>query len=196
MNNKVVKGQYGYIKRQRRKVIIRTFLMFALSLTLFLTGIWSTGSKKNWLTVVAILGCLPASRSAVNMIMFIRAKGCSEQAHEVISGHSAGLEELYDLVFTSYEKNYQISHMIIKDNVVCGYTEEVSCDVKACEKHLDTFLKQGGCKGVTVKVFKDIEKYCEGLENLRNRQTAEKQKEEDIPEESENILCNLLAIAL
>ena len=196
MNNKVVKGQYGYIKKQRLKVIIRTLLMFALSLALFLIGIWSTGTKKNLLTIVAILGCLPASRSAVNMIMFIRAKGCSEQTHEKISGHSTGLTELYDMVFTSYEKNYQISHMVIKDNVVCGYSEDAGCDIKACEKHLDTFLKQGGCKGVTIKIFGDVEKYCEGLENPRNQQTGEKQKEEEVSGQLEDILSNLLAIAL
>lgn len=186
-NKKAVKGQYGYIKRQQSMAAIRTVLMFGLSLAVFGLGIWSTGSKKNLLTVVAVLGCLPASKSAVNMIMFLRARGCSERVKEQVSKYSAGLTQLYDMVFTSYEKNYQVSHMVIKGQVVCGYAEDGKCDIKACEKHLDALLRQGGCKGVTVKIYEELETYCKGLENLSRQETEPLQEE---------ILDNLLSIAL
>ena len=77
--------------------------------------------------------------------------------------------------------------MVIKGRVVVGYTEDVRCDARACEKHVETFLAQGGCKNVTVKIFNELEAYCKGLENLR------KQEEEPLPEE---ILENLLSISL
>lgn len=186
-NGKVVKGQYGYIKNRQKTVTVRTILMFGLSLAVFGMGIWSTGDKKNLLTIVAVLGCLPASKSAVNMIMFLKAKGCSQKVKEQTETYSAGLTQLYDMVFTSYEKNYQVSHMVIKGHVVCGYTEDGKCDVKACEKHLDMVLKQGGCKGATVKIYDRLEDYCSGLGNLQ------KQEAEPVPEE---ILINLLAVSL
>ncbi len=184
---KVVKGEYGYINNQRKKVIIRTIFMFGISLALFLIGIWSTGDKKNLLTVVAVLGCLPASKSAVNMIMFLRAKGCSEGVKERIEKSCKSLPQLFDMLFTSYEKNYRISHMIVKGKVVCGYTEDEKCDCTACEKHLDALLKQGGCKGATIKIYDDLENYCKGLENL------EQQEAEDA---NEDIMMNLLSISL
>lgn len=185
--SKVIKGQYGYMDSQRKKVIIRTIVMFGISLALFGIGILSTGTKKNLLSVVAVLGCLPASKSAVNMIMFLRAKGCSPHVKEQVEKHGKSLTQLFDLLFTSYDKNYRVSHMVIKGNVVCGYTEDAACDCIACEKHLGELLKQGGCKGVTVKIYHDLENYCEGLENL------EKQEAE---EASEDILMNLLSISL
>lgn len=186
-NTKVVKGQYGYVKAKRFAVILRTALMFGLSLAIYGMGIWSAGTRKNLLTVVAVLGCLPASKSAVNMIMFLRARGCSEKVREQVSRCGTGLTQLYDMVFTSYEKNYQVSHMVIKGHVVCGYTEDARCDVRACEKHVETLLVQGGCRSVTVKIFDELEAYCKGLENLR------KQDAEPLPEE---ILENLLSISL
>lgn len=184
---KVAKGQFGYVKAQRVAVTVRTVLMFALSLAIFGMGVWSAGSKKNLLTVVAVLGCLPASKSTVNMIMFLKAKGCSGKVKEQVSRCGEGLVQLYDMVFTSYEKNYQVSHMVIKGHVVCGYTEDNRCDVKACENHVEALLVQGGCRNVTVKIFDELEAYCKGLENLR------KQDEEPLQEE---ILENLLAISL
>lgn len=184
---KVQKGQYGYMSNQRKKVIIRTIGMFAIVLALFAMGIWSTGSKKNLLTVVAVLGCLPASKSFVNMIMFLRAKSCSPEAKERIEKSCKSLSSLFDMLFTSYEKNYQISHMVVKGQVVCGYTEDAKCACDACEKHLETMLKQGGCKGATVKIYNDLEKYCEGIDNL---------EQQEAETANEDILINLLSISL
>ncbi len=192
---RVAKGQYGYIKQQKIWASVRTIFLYAVSLSLFGIGIWETGSKENLLTVVAILGCLPAGRSTVNMVMFLRAEGCSGEAKEKIGGYAGGFMELYDMFFTSYEKNYQVSHMVVRDHIVCGYSENKKMDIQACEKHLAAHLKQGGCKGAAVKIYDDIEKYCEGLKNLRTQEKQGSAEGEAKKAETE-ILENLLAIAL
>lgn len=184
---RIVKGQYGYIDNQRKLTIIRTISMFGIVLALFFIGIWSAGTKKNLLTIVAVLGCLPASKSMVNMIMFLRAKGCSVSVKEEVIGCCVKLTQLYDMFFTSYEKSYSVSHMVVKGKVICGYTEDDACDCSACEKHLLTLLKQGGCKGVTVKIYHELTAYCEGLKNMEAQ-------EEEAPDE--DIMLNLLSISL
>ena len=60
--------------------------MFGISLAIYLAGYLTVHSNKNLLTIVAVLGCLPASKSAVSMIMFLRAKGCSEALKAKIDG--------------------------------------------------------------------------------------------------------------
>lgn len=192
---RIAKGQYGYIRQQKIWTSVRTFLLYALSLSIFGIGVARTGSKENLLTVVAILGCLPAGKSMVNMIMFLRAEGCSKEAKERVGGCAGGFSELYDMFFTSYEKNYPVSHMAVKNHIVCGYSESKKIDVQACEKHLSAHLKQGGCKGAVVKIYDDMEKYCEGLGNLRTQGKAAGAEEKDKKQELE-ILENLLAIAL
>lgn len=191
---KIAKGQYGYIAQQKKWSTARTLILFALSLSIFIIGIISTGSKENLLTVVAVLGCLPAGRSAVNTIMFLRARGCSKEAKEKISLSCGEITQLYDMFFTSYEKNYQVSHMVVQDNIVCGYSESPKTDGSSCEKHLDTYLKQGGCKGVAIKIFDDIEKYCEGLANLQKQKPS--QVKGGLTGQEQEILDNLLSISL
>lgn len=78
------KGSFGYIVAKRRSTLIRTLLYFGISVALFAAGYITTGQKENLLTVVAVLGCLPASKSLVNTIMFFRAGGCSREAKETI----------------------------------------------------------------------------------------------------------------
>lgn len=160
------KGCFGYIRNRRLWSIIKTILFFGISISLYIAGIKAVGNNKNLLTIVAVLGCLPASKSAVNMIMFLRYKGCPKEVFDAINTDYKQLYAVCDLVFTSYAKNFEIHHMGITDKTVCAYTSNAKCDASACEKHLLNMLTQNGFKDVTVKVFKDLPKYKNRLKQL------------------------------
>lgn len=176
MKKKVLKGDYGYLAYQKKVSIIRTVLFFALSLSIYGIGILSTGSNKNLLTVVAVLGCLPACKSAVNAIMFFRATGCSQAAWEKISAYDEKLTGFYDMYFTSYQHNFPISHIVCKGNVICAYTENAKCDCNAGEKHLEQMLQQDGIKNKTVKIFDNLDKYMDRLGQLCDLDVEDKNK--------------------
>ena len=113
--HRIKKGQYGYIKSQRKIEIIKTLSLFLLSLAIYLGGYITTETNKNLLTIVAILGCLPASKCAVNMIMFLRARGCSEELYQKVSAHTGTLPCLYDNVLTSYESDRYCSESQVQN---------------------------------------------------------------------------------
>ena len=173
---KLTKGCFGYLPNQRKKEIIKTICYFGLSAAIFLMGYLSTGSKTNLLTVVAVLGCLPASKSAVGMIMYLRAGYCSQECFQGIQEHTNGILMLYDLYLTSYQKNFQISAMAIKNNVLCGYTEDAKCDIAAGEKHISDILQQNGFQNLTVKLFSDYRKFADRLAQL---QVIERKEEKE-----------------
>lgn len=162
----VSKGSYGYINNRKKYTALRTVLFFAISAALYISGIIRTGSNKNLLTIVAVLGCLPACKSAVNFILFLRARGCSDALHEKLVSFDDVLTVFYDMYFTSYQKNYPISHMVLKGNVLCGITENPKCDCNAAEKHLEQMLTQEGIKNLTVKIFSQKDKYLDRLGQL------------------------------
>ena len=56
------KGTYLYLDTQKKYEIAKTAILYSLSVAIFLTGYISTGTKKNLLTIVAVLGVLPASK--------------------------------------------------------------------------------------------------------------------------------------
>ena len=168
------KGTKNYLKTQKRYEIARTVLYFAISIILFVTGWVTTGSRENLLTVVAILGCLPACKSTVDMIMFIRYEGCSEENAGKIEPHCDGLQCCYDFVFTSYDKNYPVAHLAVKGNTICAFTQKEGFDEQAFYKHIDTILKKDNYRDVTVKIFSDIQKYTNRLDQLKELDTDEK----------------------
>lgn len=182
------KGTYGYINRQRKREILKTIFMFGISLSLYAAGYITTKTNKNLLTLVAVLGCLPASKSAVSMIMFLKAKGCSETVKEAIGRAAEGLSERYDLYLTSYSKNFQISHIVMKGKNLIGITEQKDFDESACYEHLKHMFAQNGFHDVTVKIFKDMPKY---LERLGTLQKAELDDKKDYNEKLLELMENL-----
>lgn len=173
------KGTRNYLNAQKKYEIIRTALYFGISLSLFAAGYIQTGERANLLSIVAVLGCLPAAKSAVSAIMFLRCKSCSGETASAIEQHSEGLNCLYDMVFTSYKKNYFVSHLAVCGNTVCGFAEATKESVKngfdenGFYKHIGDILKLDGHQGVTVKIFTSLPKYTERLDQMRELEPEE-----------------------
>lgn len=161
------KGVENYLNTQKKFEIMRTLLYFGISAALFIAGYLQTKSRINLLTVVAVLGCLPASKSAVSAIMFMRFKSCAPEHAKKIKEHSDGLAVLFDCIFTSYKKNFRVSHLAVRGNTVCGFSEDADFQENDFYAHINNILKLDGHKETTVKFFVSLPKYTERLEQMK-----------------------------
>ena len=168
-----VKGTKNYLNSQKKYEIIRTLIYFAIPLSLFIAGYMTTKTRMNWLTIIAVLGCLPASKSLISCIMFLRFKSCSKETCARLDSCSYELTELYDMVFTTYSKTYNISHMVIKENTICGYTEMKNFTEKEFNEHISHVMKLDGHKNFTIKIFTDLNKYIDRINQLNVLQAEE-----------------------
>ena len=179
MKNKMKKGEYGYLLYKKKVSIIMTIGMFAISLALYIAGYVTTKTNANLLTVVAVLGCLPASKSAVNMIMFLKAKGCLPKDKEAIDRAIDSLDGYYDLYFTSYQKNFPINHLVVTQNAIIAYSSDEKIVEKEFNEHMKDILNKERIQDITVKLFKDREKYINRLNEL-NQSEADTSARKDI----------------
>lgn len=168
------KGTRNYINSQKKFEILRTIIYFALPLGLFAIGYITTGERANLLTVVAVVGCLPACKSLVSAIMYLKYKSCSQAAAEQIDAHVGQLHGLYDMVFTSYKINYFISHLVVHGNIICGYSEDKEFLEKTFLVHIEEILKLDGHKNYSIKIFTDLQKYTNRLDQLNELETENK----------------------
>lgn len=168
-----VKGTKNYLDTQKKYEITRTVLYFAISLALFIAGYISTGERLNLLSVVAALGCLPACKSLVDVIMYLKFKSCSKDSLAVIEPHTTDLYSLYDMIFTSYKVNFNVGHIVVCGNTVCGFSEDKNFKENEFYKHIGDILKLDGHKEVTVKIFTDITKYTNRLEQIKELECDE-----------------------
>ncbi len=171
--NDSFKGTKNYLNTQKKYEVMRTVIYFGISFSLFAVGWITSGTKMNLLTIVAVLGCLPASKSTVQMIMYLRYRSLSADTAQTIEKYADGLSVLYDLVLTSYEKNYNVGHLAVKGNTIIGYTQDSKFDEKAFYSHIDQILKKDNMKGTSVKIFSNLKKYTDRLEQLKELDTEE-----------------------
>lgn len=166
MKKRIRKGEYGYIKFQRKIELCKTILMLLLSVGIYRMGIYSTGSNQNLLTFVAVLGCLPMAKFAVNFVLFTKASGCSEAVFNRLSSENIK-PMFYDLFYTTAKKNFQISVMDYKRGSLIMLSEDVKVDVSLAEEHLKIILKNCGYENVTVKLYTDVDKFILRLNELK-----------------------------
>ncbi|MBQ9134784.1 MAG: hypothetical protein IJX66_01665 [Lachnospiraceae bacterium] len=180
-----VKGKKDYLDSQKKYEIIRTVIFFGISIALFVAGFVTTGDRNNLLTIVAILGCLPASKSMVGAIMYCRQSSLAKEDADKIEAHTKDLTCLYDMVFTTREKIYPVLHIAVCGNTIAGYmpvkktseNPKKALSENACAEHLNTCLKVDNYKDVTIKIFTDLDKYTTRLSQLQELETEDKHTE-------------------
>ena len=198
---KSFKGDFGYIRYRRQIGLLRTGLFLLVVLALFLSGLFYFGSSKNYLSIIAALLCLPAGWSAVNLIMFLRAKGCSDSSFRKIEEIKGGLLVRYDEVITSYDKNFNVAASTVLDKNICCYVEDDSFDLLDLEKHIKKMMAQNGYGSYSVKAFNKLDDFCNRLsqlERIRQDKNIDPEAIEDawVPGTQETAASVLLSISL
>lgn len=174
---KYKKGEFGYPPYERKRVIIRTAAYFLISIAVFLLGYFSTGKKENLLTIVAVLGMLPSSKSLVAVIMFLKIPKFNEKTYQELSRKAGDVPAIYSMYLTSYKSNFPINCFAIRGNNLIGYTEFPDCNATACEEHIKGILKQNSFKNMTVKIFHEKTRFMERLEQLQGLESSKKEPE-------------------
>lgn len=180
---RVNKGQFGYIRYRRVFHLVLAIILFAMALILYFAGIKATGDNKNLLTIVAIIGCLPASQSVVTAILGFRAKCCSKELQAQIDTLiEKNMVSVYDLYFTTYEKNYPICHMVMKNNCLCGLMEKSKHGANELENYLEETFQKNGIKGVSIKIYEkaQTEKYLKRISELTKLEYSKSIIEDDV----------------
>lgn len=173
MFKRIVKGEPHYLTKKRNKSILFTIIYFAISLGIILLGFIMTGTKRNYLTVIGILGCLPSCKSAVNSIMLCLSKGCSENYIDRLEQIKGRLLLMYDMYFTTYKKNFSISNMVVDDGVIIAFSEDKDISAAEFSEHIKTMLKSASLKAQTITLVADFSKYEDMLIALNNKENTE-----------------------
>ncbi len=178
---KAERGKPGYINSLKRKHLVWTIGEFLIVAIIFAVGYFQTGTRMNVFTVIAALGCLPASKSLVEYIVVVPHKGIELAKYEEIEKKAPLLIKIYDLVIAGQEKLAQVDVVAISGNTVCAYTSSEKTNETKVADYLKKLFAYGGYDKVTVKIFHDYKAFlarAEGMNNIASVQKAEISKKE------------------
>lgn len=171
---KVEKGKPGYIKAEKNRYLIWSIAEFAVVAALVIIGYVQTGSKMNLLTVVAVVGCLPAAKTLVEFITMAPHKSIETKKYKEIEEKANLLVKAYDLIITNSEKVMPVDVIVISGYTVCGYTSNPKTDEAKVASYLKEMLQKNHCEKVTVKVFHDYVAFLSRAEGMNNIASIDK----------------------
>ncbi len=181
MKQKFKQGEYEYYNWKRNREIIKTLIYFGISLALLAAGYITTGTKANLLTIVAVLGMLPASKSMVGMIMYMRYHGCNEENYTILKDTLEKFNHAYGLVFTSYKKTYEVAGCIVKNGYVYGYLTNHQDMHEDLESHIEGIAKRNGYK-ITIAMYTKADEFLERLNQIVDKKTENEENDAKIME--------------
>lgn len=188
---KCEKGTPGYLREKLKIEILRTVVYFAIVIAVFLLGYSQTHSKKNLLTVVAVVGCLPACKALVGVITRIPYKTIDPAEAEEVAGKALHLTVIYDLVVTSTEKIMPIDCMAISGDKVFGYTSGKKVDLKDTAAYLRKMLRQNDLPEVSVKLYDQYKSFLSIVEGLENIAAVEKADTKEHERQIAHVIMNI-----
>nr|WP_051527107.1 hypothetical protein [[Eubacterium] cellulosolvens] len=168
---KIKKGEYGYIKSQKKIRVIRTIAAFAFDFAIFFVGLYlNKGDRRNIYSIIAAVGCIPAAMSLVSAVMICLRKPMKETLFREISDRAGNLRMLYELYLTTQDKNLFLDAVAVCGEYITGYTSE---DVKPghireIESHIRRSALKEGYKE-TVKIFDNKNNFLERVDQLREK---------------------------
>ncbi len=165
------KGEFGYIKSQKIKRGLTTLVMFAIPITIFLTGFFITKTRLNMFTFVAIMGCIPAARAATGFIMMLMQNPASGDLKEKVEQVNGNVLILYDMIFTTYQKTVPVDAAAVSGTQVIGYVSSEKADLSFGEEHIREILKNNKCKSVGVKLFREEKRFLDQLKQMNQKQS-------------------------
>jgi len=199
---KIKKGQYGYVHDRKIKQTWITIGLIIAPLLVFFTGLYINRTRNTIVTVVSVVACLPACKSAVTAIMLYLQTPMKEEEYLAIKAHTKDLTTGFELIISAYEKHTFIDSLTVCGNTIVGYSSRKKTDIPFIEKHIRTILKENGFS-VSVKIFKELNLYLHRLDDIQKHSKSLEQgikftPNETYPDLSRNevILHTIYAISL
>lgn len=174
---KIQKGEFGYFASEKKRRLIITLILFAIPLAIFFTGLIRYQTRLTVFTVIAVVGCLPACKSAVGLIMMLMRKSMDRSLYEKIKSHAGDLEMTYEMFVTFYDKSAYIDAFAFCGNEVVGYSSSDKIDSSYMAAEIQKILRGNGFKA-TVRIVRDLKPFLERLDSLRDHRES---LEKDIP---------------
>lgn len=190
IRRKVKKGRPGYLDYKLQMEILRTVLYFAIVAALFWLGYSQTHTNKNLLTIVAVVGCLPASKALVGVITRLPYRSVEKKITREIRERSANLTMVYDLVLTSKEKIMPVECMAVSGNKVFGYAPGNKVDLDYAARFVRQMLSQNEFHKVDVRLvhqYGDFLSKVEGMNKAAEGKEGQKEHERQIA----NVIMNI-----
>ncbi len=187
------RGDIEYLRDLKKQEIIKASIQWFLVIAIFIVGFITTETKLNLMTLVAVLGCLPASKTLVGVIVKFRYKPMRLEICEEILEKGSNLSVAFNPILTSSERIMGIDCLVISGHTICGYVTNPKTEIGFATNYIRTILEQNNIQRVNVKLLNEYVPFLSRVEGLNNMAAIDGNRNK---EEEENIRHTILLYSM
>ncbi|MDR1800876.1 MAG: hypothetical protein LBQ95_03440 [Lachnospiraceae bacterium] len=176
------KGDWGYLARMKKKYLTYAVIEFAVVLAIFIAGLIIMKTKSSWFTIIAVVGCLPASKSLVEFIVIAPWRSITRQQLDSLKELTEEIPKIYDVLPVSREKIMSVPVLAVFDKHVYGYLNHPKADEERITQYLKEVLAKCTDENLQIKMLEDFTAFQARLEGLNNMAKIDRPDTFDIEE--------------
>ena len=164
---RAAKGSAGYVRYEKIRRAIVMAVMFAIPIGIYYTAYHITGTNRNIMTIIAIVGIIPAAKFAVSFIMIMLQKNAPEQIVRETEAAAGSLVHGYELTVTAYEGRMPLDAVVVCGNeIACFSSRGDKAQFAMMEKHIKKILNSNNYFDTNVKIFDHEKHYLDRVRAL------------------------------
>ncbi|MBO4411823.1 MAG: hypothetical protein IKY02_03610 [Lachnospiraceae bacterium] len=135
-------GHRGYLKKKKTTLLIRSLILAVGAAALILTGYFTTGSVKNWLTIVGLVTAIPFAMQLATLLSMIRYRERPDEEYErvlAIVGDDVFDTEL--LVANKDGASFYFPYVLFHDSGIYAYLENPKADPAKTSDYIRNYLR-------------------------------------------------------
>lgn len=191
MKNRKIKGEPGYFRYRKKKLLMGSLTGFLMMFLLFFTGYLIYGTAKNLITILAVLVVLPTVKIYVQYLMMPWKNNADKDYFEKLKAEFPDINLYAELLITGSEKSFEITYLAIdKDENIAAYTANDKAEPAKFEKAVVNFLNYYNfdAKVTLCKDTDAFEKKLAQISDCKNAPTNEQKEHMDVVFEKISIM--------
>lgn len=169
---KVKKGEFGYINRRKKEVVLWLVGLVGIAVAIYLAGLLlNKMSNRNVFTVIAVLFALPIAKQIVALILLFPYHSITQESYQKALDHlPEGMVLMTDLVITSPEHVMHLDFLAVGQNQVIGLIGEGKQQLSEVRAYLSKGVHNWG-SDYKVKIVDSEKLFYQELKNVPTTET-------------------------
>lgn len=164
---KAEKGEFGYLNKRKKGVLLWIILLVVIALAIYIAGLLlNKMSNRNVFTIVAILFALPVAKQLVALIVLFPYHSVEQERYQNVVDHLPdNVELMADLVITSSEQIMHLDFIVMGQNQVVGLLGEGKQQLSEVRSYLSKGVHNWG-SDYKVKIVDSEKLFLQELQNI------------------------------
>lgn len=166
LNEKITRGQYGYIDYKKKNLGIKSLVIGLFILVLCIIGLIIFGTIKNYIMVPSMVSVIPFANVFASFCAMFKFNTASPDKYSMVRNYEDAGMLLSDLIIVDADgKRFPCEFAVVYKGGVVVYSETVTNEKYKPESYMNEIFRKHGI-GMRLKIYNDFDEFLKRIDGI------------------------------